>query len=103
MEHFLRDPTPGTGAVIRLATAPPSGIAPTHLETLARIPPASCRLPRHRPDPEGDLARLAGVNPLQRLGLEAEVAALAAHLLSDESAWTTGTLIPIDGGATAVF
>jgi len=54
-------------------------------------------------DPAGDLARLARVNPLQRLGREAEVAALAAHLLADESAWTTGTVIPIDGGATAVF
>lgn len=55
------------------------------------------------PDPEGDLARLACANPLRRLGREEEVAALAAHLLSGESAWTTGALIPIDGGATAVF
>jgi 2-keto-3-deoxy-L-fuconate dehydrogenase len=54
-------------------------------------------------DPEGDLAQLAQVNPLHRLGTEEEVASLAAHLLSDESRWTTGTLIPIDGGATAVF
>jgi 2-keto-3-deoxy-L-fuconate dehydrogenase len=54
-------------------------------------------------DPAGDLARLAGVNPLGRLGTEAEVAALAAHLLSDESAWTTGTVIPLDGGADAVY
>jgi NAD(P)-dependent dehydrogenase (short-subunit alcohol dehydrogenase family) len=54
-------------------------------------------------DPEGDLARLAGVNPLHRLGTEAEVAALAAHLLSGESGWTTGAVIPIDGGADAVY
>ena len=54
-------------------------------------------------DPAADLARLAGVNPLRRLGTEAEVAALAAYLLSDESAWTTGTVIPIDGGADAVY
>jgi NAD(P)-dependent dehydrogenase (short-subunit alcohol dehydrogenase family) len=54
-------------------------------------------------DPAGDLARLSGVNPLKRLGLEAEVAALAAHLLGDESAWTTGAVIPIDGGADAVY
>jgi len=58
---------------------------------------------RQSPEPEAQLARLAGVNPLRRLGREEEVAALAAHLLSDESAWTTGTVIPIDGGATAVF
>ncbi len=55
------------------------------------------------PDPAGDLARLATVNPLQRMGHAVEVALLAAHLLSDESPWTTGTVIPIDGGADAVF
>jgi len=54
-------------------------------------------------DPDWDLARLAGVNPLNRLGTEVEVAALAAHLLSDESGWTTGCVIPIDGGADAVY
>jgi len=54
-------------------------------------------------DPLGDLARLSRVNPLQRLGRETEIAALALHLLSDESSWTTGTVIPIDGGATGVF
>lgn len=54
-------------------------------------------------DPAGDLARLSRVNPLQRLGHENEVAHLAAHLLSDESTWTTGTIIPIDGGAAAVY
>lgn len=54
-------------------------------------------------DAPADLARLAGVNPLKRLGTEQEVAALAAHLLSDESRWTTGTVIPLDGGADAVF
>jgi NAD(P)-dependent dehydrogenase (short-subunit alcohol dehydrogenase family) len=54
-------------------------------------------------DPEGDLIRLTAVNPLHRLGTASEVAALGAHLLSDESRWTTGTIIPIDGGATAVF
>jgi 2-keto-3-deoxy-L-fuconate dehydrogenase len=54
-------------------------------------------------DPAADLARLSGVNPMKRLGTEAEVAALAAHLLSDESGWTTGVVIPIDGGADAVY
>lgn len=54
-------------------------------------------------DPLADLARLSGVNPLKRLGTETEVAALAAHLLGDESAWTTGSVITMDGGADAVF
>ncbi|HXC16539.1 MAG TPA: SDR family oxidoreductase [Holophagaceae bacterium] len=54
------------------------------------------------PDPMSALAKLAQVNPLRRLGRPEEVAALALHLLSDESAWTTGAVIPIDGGADAV-
>lgn len=54
-------------------------------------------------DPEASLAQLSAVNPLQRLGTEAEVAALAAHLLSGESAWTTGSVITLDGGADAVY
>ena len=54
-------------------------------------------------DPAGDLARLAAVNPLGRLGTEADVAALGAFLLGDESGWLTGTVIPIDGGADAVY
>ncbi len=54
-------------------------------------------------DPAGDLARLSAVNPLGRLGTVAEVAALAAHLLSHESTWTTGAVITIDGGADAVY
>ncbi len=58
---------------------------------------------RQSSDPDGDLTKLAQVNPMQRLGREEEVANLAAHLLSNESAWTTGVVIPIDGGAAAVY
>jgi len=54
-------------------------------------------------DPKDELKKLAQVNPLKRLGSEDEVAALALHLLSPESGWTTGTVIPIDGGAAAVY
>lgn len=54
-------------------------------------------------DPAAAEAAFARVNPLRRLGLPEEVAALAAHLLADESAWTTGTVIPCDGGAEAAF
>ena len=54
-------------------------------------------------DPVGDLQKLAKVNPLGRLGEEREIALLASHLLSDESGWTTGTVIPIDGGASGAF
>lgn len=56
-----------------------------------------------QPDPAAALEALGRVNPLHRLGSEAEVAALILHLLGDESRWTTGTVIPVDGGASAVF
>jgi len=55
------------------------------------------------PDPGAALAALARVNPMGRLGREEEIAALAAHLLGDDSRWTTGTVIPIDGGADATM
>ena len=55
------------------------------------------------PDPEAALTALERVNPLARLGREEEIAALAAHLLGDDSRWTTGTVIPIDGGASATL
>jgi len=58
---------------------------------------------RQAGDPAAALAALARVNPLGRLGQPAEIAALAAHLLGDQSRWTTGAVIPVDGGATAVF
>lgn len=58
---------------------------------------------RQSPDPVADLQRLSKVNPLGRLGHEEEIAALVHHLMGDESAWTTGTVIPIDGGAEAVY
>ena len=54
-------------------------------------------------DPEGTLAAFGRVNPLRRVGRPEEVAALAAYLLGDESGWTTGTVIPCDGGATSAF
>ena len=38
--------------------------------------------------------------PMGRLGEAKEIAALATYLASDESAFTTGTAIPIDGGWT---
>jgi NAD(P)-dependent dehydrogenase (short-subunit alcohol dehydrogenase family) len=54
-------------------------------------------------DPQAELAKLARVNPLARVGTPEDVALLACHLLSDDSRWTTGTVIPCDGGAAGVF
>lgn len=40
-------------------------------------------------------------HPIGRLGTVEDIAQLALHLASDESSWTTGTAIAIDGGMSA--
>jgi len=39
--------------------------------------------------------------PIGRLGSEEDVVNLAVYLASDESTWTTGAIIPVDGGFTS--
>jgi NAD(P)-dependent dehydrogenase (short-subunit alcohol dehydrogenase family) len=41
---------------------------------------------------------VARAHPLRRLGQPDDVAALAAHLLSEDSSWTTGAVFNLDGG-----
>ncbi len=45
---------------------------------------------------------IAQMHPLQRLGEPADVAGLAAFLLSQESAWMTGQVIGVDGGRSTL-
>ena len=40
--------------------------------------------------------------PIGRVGMTEDIANFALYLASDESAWTTGVVVPIDGGMTAV-
>ena len=47
------------------------------------------------------LQKLTADIPLARMGRPDEVAALSVYLLSDEAAFITGALVPIDGGLTA--
>ncbi|WP_406277512.1 glucose 1-dehydrogenase [Nocardia sp. NBC_00881] len=41
--------------------------------------------------------------PAGRLGRPAEIAGLVTHLASDAAGYTTGAIIPVDGGRTAVY
>lgn len=50
---------------------------------------------------EPNIARYARAAPLCRFGTPEEVAALAVHLASDESGYTTGSEFNIDGGMLA--
>lgn len=51
---------------------------------------------------KNDMTRRALTTPLRRAGTPEEVAAVAAFLLSDDSAYMTGQLVSVDGGATVV-
>jgi NAD(P)-dependent dehydrogenase (short-subunit alcohol dehydrogenase family) len=53
------------------------------------------------PDPEGERKRRAAEIPLGRLGKPEDVAQMALYLASEESAWVTGAVLPLDGGLTA--
>lgn len=41
---------------------------------------------------------VARAHPMRRIGEPDDVAALAAHLLSDDAAWMTGAVVNLDGG-----
>ena len=53
------------------------------------------------PQREANLRAYAASAPLKRFGAVEEVAALAVHLASDESGFTTGAVFDIDGGMLA--
>jgi NAD(P)-dependent dehydrogenase (short-subunit alcohol dehydrogenase family) len=71
------------------------------------IAPGSIDTPRFRKvtdgmaDAESFLAMLQRTIPLRRLGLADDVAQLALFLASDASAYTSGAVVPCDGGLAA--
>jgi meso-butanediol dehydrogenase/(S,S)-butanediol dehydrogenase/diacetyl reductase len=68
------------------------------------IAPGTLRTPaweqRRRKNPEV-FERLMKWYPLGRVGEPEDVAGAALFLASDEAAWITGTVLPVDGGLTA--
>jgi NAD(P)-dependent dehydrogenase (short-subunit alcohol dehydrogenase family) len=59
------------------------------------------RLTDMAPDPEKVRAGVAANLPMGRLGRAAEVCAAVAFLLSDGAAFTSGAVLPLDGGLAA--
>jgi NAD(P)-dependent dehydrogenase (short-subunit alcohol dehydrogenase family) len=59
------------------------------------------RLTDMAPDPEAVRAGVAANLPMKRLGRATEVCAAVAFLLSDGAAFTSGAVLPLDGGLAA--
>ena len=53
---------------------------------------------KEAPDPKAALAALVARQPMSRLGTPEEIAAAYLFLASDESSFTTGTALVVDGG-----
>jgi 3-oxoacyl-[acyl-carrier protein] reductase len=72
------------------------------------IAPGSIDTPRFRkvatemPNGESFVHNLEQMIPLRRLGLAEDIAHIALFLASNESAYTTGAVIPADGGLAAM-
>lgn len=72
------------------AVAP--GIVPTGLFTG----------PADHPGGRDDMVRRASTTPLRRAGTGEDIAGVVAFLLGDDSAYMTGAVVSVDGGASAV-
>jgi NAD(P)-dependent dehydrogenase (short-subunit alcohol dehydrogenase family) len=72
------------------------------------IAPGSIDTPRFRrvvdqlDDPDGFVETLASALPLRRVGTADEIAAIALFLAGDASSYTSGAVIPCDGGLAAL-
>lgn len=51
----------------------------------------------------GDAEALANKTPLQRLGSDDDMAGACIYYCSRAGAWTTGTILPVDGGITGAM
>ncbi|MDQ4102598.1 MAG: SDR family oxidoreductase [Actinomycetota bacterium] len=62
--------------------------------------PSMRRALKDEPDPDEVLKYLASLHPIGRMGASRDVADAFVYLASDEAAWVTGVILPVDGGLT---
>lgn len=95
--------------IVREATAQlaPLGIRSNAIApgiTMTPIMGASFGIPREQDDDFKELLaeRLADKQPAGRVGQPEDLANAVVYLASDESAWVTGVVLPVDGGQTSI-
>jgi len=48
-----------------------------------------------------DVEGMGAIHPMQRIGQPRDISSMILFLVSDDAAWMTGAVIPVDGGITA--
>lgn len=91
------------GAVVSLMQSMAVDHAPENIRVNALVPgaietPLLARSFGRQPEPDAARARSVSRHPLGRLGRAEEVAQAALFLASDESSFTTGSCLRVDGG-----
>ena len=90
------------GAANMLTKASAIALAPYGI-TVNAILPGTIETDLNREILAEELVRqgIVDATPMKRLGSGEDVAAAVVYLMSDESSWVTGTLLPVDGGFIA--
>lgn len=90
------------GAVVGLTKSLAVELAPERIRVNAICPGTIDTAMAPLPDDVARQERIARY-PLGRFGSVDDVAGGAVHLACNESAWTTGVILPIDGGASVYY
>jgi NAD(P)-dependent dehydrogenase (short-subunit alcohol dehydrogenase family) len=91
------------GAAVQMARTLAVQLAP-HGITVNAICPGWIRtaMTKETQETPEKLARAENVHPLGRMGVPDDVAGAAFFLASEDAAWVTGIMLPVDGGYTAI-